>query len=377
MKERIVRRRFAVLFLTSAISGTIAEPAGAQPASAMQNRSAVLERVAGRDVQQAKQQLDLAVRKENTNWAAAETLLMQSGLDVTGQEFLIHDVLMRIREFEPDADVLDFVVRMRDYESKVYVRHEEGPLPVAVYSIATVAEGTLGFWHRREVKRNASIDMASGDMSSLRHLREPGTDDYAGVLAALNEADAVAITLAGEWLAANAGDAGFYEARAITALRGGDDRDVVGLLRSGNGPAAVRLLLAVRRYFDADSAFDLLREATANPSVASAAVFEIDALRNSGLARQVDDYLLDVLPDSALGATAAAVVARRSDPGLLARVADVLAAPETTAGQQARAVLALTLADNQYARLALQDAIENDAIADPHLQEEVARWLQN
>ena len=355
MKERIFLHRFAMLFLTSVFLGTAVSSASAQSASSMQSRSAILERIAGRDVRQVKRQLDLAVRKDNTDWAAAEALLMQSGLDDTGKEFLLHDVLVRIREFEPDADDLDFVVRMTDYESKVYVRHEEGPLPVAVYPIATIAEGTLGFWHRREVKRSASIAMASGDMSSLRHLRQPGTDEFAGVLAALNEADSVAITLAGEWLAANAVDADYYEARAVTALKGGDSREVAGLLRSGHGPAAVRLLFAVRTYFDAGAAFDLLRAGAANPSLASAAVFEIDALRNSGLARQVDDYLLGALADSALGATAAAVVARRGDPGLLARVAGLLAAPGTTTGQRGRAALALTLADNQYARLALQD----------------------
>ncbi len=377
MKVRIFRRRFTMLFLTSAILGTAAAPASAQLKPAMQDRTAILGSIARPEVQQVKQRLDLAVRRDSVDWAAVEALLTQSGLDEVGKEFLLHGTLMRIREFEPDADAMDFVVRMRSYDSKVYVRHEEGPLPVAVYPIATVAEGTLDYWHRRDVKRNASIAMASGDLSSLRHVRRPGTDEFAGVLAALDEADAVTTTLADEWLAANAGGVDFYEARAITALKGGDRREVSGLLRSGNGPAAVRLLRAVRSHFDAGAAFDLLRDATANPSVASAAVFEIDALRHSALAQRVDDYLIDALADSELGATAAAIVARRGDHDLFVQVADVLDAPGATAVQQARAVLALTLAKDPYARLALEDAVKSEGFTDPDLHQDVVRWLQN
>ena len=136
----------------------------------------------------------------------------------------------------------------------------------------------------------------------------------------------------------------------------------------------MRLLRQVRESFDAGTAFDILRSATANPSLASAAVFEIDALKNSGLAAEVDEYLIDELADAALGGTVAAVVARRDDD-LLVRVAGLLAAPGKSAALQSRSVLALRLADTPYARRVLEEALRNKTFTEAHLREEVSEWL--
>ncbi|MEO1245240.1 MAG: hypothetical protein AAFX56_06090 [Pseudomonadota bacterium] len=375
MNQRLFPRRLALpLLVTAALA---AAPACAQLKPAMQDPAKVLERVAAPDVQQSKQQLDLLVRKSGTDWAAVEAVLARPGLDDAGKEFLLHDVLLRIRDVEPDDDALTFVARLRDYASKVYVPHEEGPLPVAAYPISTLAEGTLSLWQRRDVMQKTAIALAAGDMRGLEYLRQPGTDEYAGALAALNEADVLAIRQAREWLTANAGGSDFYRARCIAALKVGDSREISRLLQSGSGVAALQTLHAVRANFEADTAFGVLQTATDNPSIASAAVFEIDALRGSGLTAQVDDYLLDTLADPALGATAATIIARREDPGLLTRVADLLTASDATASQQARAVLALRLTGNQQARRALRDAIESKSLTDPALHKEVARWLQD
>ena len=287
MEERAVLLRFLSLCCTAALFAATTGPANSQTKPALRERSAIVERVASPDVQQVKAELDQLIREGHSDWAAAEALLRQPALGDIGREFLLHDTLLRIRAYEPDADALDFVARMQSYSSEVYVSHEEGPLPVAVYPIAAAAEGTRRLWQRREIERNMSAAFAAGDMSSLAYLRQPGTGAYAAVLAALRDADASATEQAAKWLAANAGDDGLYEARAITALRSGDGQGVSALLRSGNGAAATRLLREVRGSFDADAAFGILRDATENPSLGSAALFEIDALRSSGLTTDV------------------------------------------------------------------------------------------
>ncbi len=377
MKDRAVAFRFLTLCCAAALSAVSAGPASAQVKPPLQDRVAILERVAERDIQQAKAGLDLSVTEERRDWAVAEALLMQSELGEVGREYLLHDLLLRIRAFEPDADALDFVVRMQDYDSKVYVAHEEGPLPVAVYPIAAAAEGTRRLWQRREIEREAAAALAAGDMNSLEYLREPGTDAHAAVLATLRDADSLATRQAAEWLATNADSGGFYEARAVTALRGGDRETVAELLRSGTGAAAIRLLMDVRGRFEPGAAFDIFDGATANPSLASAALFEIDALRSSGLTADIDDYLLAKLADAALGGTAAAVIARRGDHDVLVRVAGLLAAPGQSAGLQSKAALALRLADSPYARRVLENAVENDGFADTHLRDEVSTWLED
>lgn len=377
MEERAVLLRFLSLCCTAALFAAAAGPANSQTKPALRERSAIAERVASPDVQQVKAEFDRLIREGHSDWAAAEALLRQPALGDIGREFLLHDTLLRIRAYEPDADALDFVARMQSYSSEVYVSHEEGPLPVAVYPIAAAAEGTRRLWQRRDIERNVSAAFAAGDMSSLAYLRQPGTDAHAAVLAALRDADASATEQAANWLAANAGDDGLYEARAITALRNGDSQGVSDLLRSGNGAAATRLLREVRRRFDADAAFGILRDATANPSLGSAALFEIDALRSSGLTTDVDGYLLDTLVDPVLGPSAAAIVARRGDHEMLTHVAELLAAPDSTTVQQSRAVLALTLADSPYARRVLEEALRSDSLVDAGLREEVSRWLED
>ena len=92
---------------------------------------------------------------------------------------------------------------------------------------------------------------------------------------------------------------------------------------------------------------------------------------------RVDQYLLDQLDDQELGATAAAIISRSGDLQLLGRIAEALTSATSTPAYQARATLALTLANNQYSRTVLLDALENDVFIDPNLRSKVVKWLQN
>ena len=349
---------------------------GAEPKPAVQERWAVFDRVLAPDVRAVRRQLGAAIDGGRVDWTSVESILSRPDFDDTAREFLINDALMRLRAVDPDAQAERFVTALLAYESKTYVLHEEGPLPIAVYPIADVARGTLGAWQRRSAERRTSAELDAGDVRGLYALRAPGSDEYQGALAALRKADTLATGRAGEWLSANTDGTDYYEARAAVALKTHDAARVSGLLESGRGPEAVYLLKAVRTHFDATRAFELLEDATDNPVLASAAIYEIDALRAGGLASRVDDYLIDTLGNKTLGATAAAVVARRGDHRLFERVAETLALPEATHDQQARAVLALTLADNPYARRTLENAVHKGRFTDHGLQAEVSRWLQ-
>jgi hypothetical protein len=386
MKRPIAGRRLASLIavyvavcVTLSATAASADP---RPAPTMLQPSVIQKAIRAPDVRRAQQQIALALDAQQSDWAAVDSVLASPELGDVEREFLLYGTLMRARNVEPDDAGIAFVSRLQSFESKTFVRHEEGPLPVAVYPIADLATGTLRFWNRRQVARDVSLAFAAGDMSRMQSLRQTGSDDYAGTLAALRAADATALFLAREWLASNTKDNNsngndFYEARAVVALGTGDQTLAADLLRMGDGAPAIQLLRATRQHFDAMTAFDLLQHATQNPAIASAALFELDALRQAGLGERIDSYLLDALADPALGATAAAIIARRQDPAQLAWVADVLSSPTASHSQQAHAALALTLADSQYARSALRDAITNDRITDSDLQKELVEWLQN
>lgn len=376
MNVRTYPCRLALSLLVSVVFAVAVAPAGAELQPVVQERWAIAERIVAPDVRAVRRQLSAAIEEGNVDWATVESVLSRPGFDDTAREFLLYDILIRLRAANPDAQTERFVTGLLAYDSKTYVMHEEGPLPIAVYPIADAARGTLGAWQRRSAERRMSDAFTRGDVRGLRALRAPGTDDYPGVLAALRDADALTIARAGEWLTVNADGSNYYEARAVVALRTHDAARVSDLLEIGRGPEAVRLLRAVRTHFDASQAFELLEDATDNPELASAAVYEIDALRSAGLASRVDNYLIDTLADKTLGATAAAVVARRGDHRLFERVADTLAAPRASHDQQARAVLALTLADSPYARRTLENAVQKGRFTDRDLQQEVSRWLQ-
>lgn len=386
MKRPIAGRRpaslIAVYVAVCVTLSAIAASADPRPAPTMLQPATIQKAVRAPDVQDAQQQIAFAIGEQRRDWAAVDNVLASPGLGDIEREFLLYGTLMRARNVEADDAGIAFVSRLQSYESKTFVRHEEGPLPVAVYPIATLATGTLRFWNRRQVARDASLAFAAGDMSRMQSLRQTGSDDYAGTLAALRAADATAMVQAKEWLASNSNDNNsndndFYEARAVVALATGDRTLAAELLITDNGAASIQLLRATRQHFDATTAFDLLQHATSNPAIASAALFELDALRHAGFDERIDSYLLDALAEPALGATAAAIIARRQDPALLARVAGVLSSPASSQSQQARAALALTLADTQYARSALRDAVTSEHITDSDLQKELAEWLQN
>lgn len=381
MKRPIAGRRqaslIAVCVAVCVTLSAIAASADPRPAPTMLQPATIQKAVRAPDVQAAQQQIAFAMGKQQSDWAVVDAVLENPELGDIEREFLLYGTLMRARNVEPDDAGIAFVSRLQSHESKTFVRHEEGPLPVAVYPIATLATGTLRFWNRRQVARDASLAFAAGDMSRMRSLRQAGSDDYAGTLAALRAADATAMVQAREWLASNVDGDDFYEARGVVALATGDRTLAAELLQTDNGAASMQLVRNTRQHFDAATSFDLLQAATSNPAIASATLFELDALRGAGLDERIDSYLLESLANPALGATAAAIIARRQDPALLARVAGVLSSPASSQSQQARAALALTLADTQYARSALRDAVTSEHITDSALQKELVEWLQN
>ena len=368
---RGIRRPCLTLMAVAALAASAATPVGAESNTAVLKRSEVRAKLASPKVRRAEQALAEAIGPERRDWALAQAIVDDPELDAAAREYLIHGLLTRARNLEPDDAALAFADRFTDHQNKTFVSHEEGPLPIAAYPIAQVARGTLRYWQRQELRQEAATALAAGDMTPLGLLRQPGDDTYAATLAALQGADGVALSQAAEWLDAKAGPGEFRDARFVVAIGLRDASRVSELLGTDSG-AGVRRLPELNERFGAAIAFDLLRDAAANPALASAALFEIDALRNAGLG--VDAYLLGALADPALGGTAASLIARRDDPELLAQVAAGL--PSANALGQARAVLALTLADDQYSRSMLEQAIENDVFVDPDLRREVVKWLQ-
>lgn len=365
------RRPCLTLMAVAVLSTGAAAAVDAESNAAILERSEVQAKIASPNVRRAEQALAEAVGPERRDWALARAIVDDPELDTTEREYLIHGLLTRARNLEPDDAARAFADRFADHRSQIFVRHEEGPLPIAAYPIAEVARGTLRYWQRQEIRHEAATALAAGDMTTLRLLRQPGDDAYAAALAALEGADGVAMSQAADWLDANAGPGEFRDAQFVVAIGLRDAGRISDLLGTDSG-AGVRRLPELNEHFGAAIAFELLQDAATNPALASAALFEIDALRHAGLG--VDAYLLGALADPALGGTAATVIAGRNDPELLAQVAAGL--PSANALGQARAVLALTLADDQYSRSMLEQAIENDVFVDPDLRREVVKWLQ-
>ena len=136
----------AVAVLTLAVLATGAAAAvRAESNAAVLGQSELQAKIASPDVRRAEQALAEAIGPERRNWALARAIVDDPELDTSAREYLIHGLLTRARNLEPDDAARAFADRYADHQSETFVRHEEGPLPIAAYPIAQVARGTLRY----------------------------------------------------------------------------------------------------------------------------------------------------------------------------------------------------------------------------------------
>ena len=321
----------------------------------------------------------MATAQGNALVVSVKSVLNDSGLTNAGREKLAMDFLLAARKLEPSAALKSYVETFLTYDNKVFVMHEEGPLPLAYFNIAGAAQGTLFKWQRQEFKREAAAALKSNPGSVLGAFSESADKARAaGALDALNEAsvDDLLKVLPGiqSQIAKNPS---LIEPLVVIAQRTKRADLYESALVQGKSPSVLKLLAEVPEKFDGDTAFQLLSAASSNnDKLASAAVLQMHKLPAHSLNHK---FVLDQLASKANGSSYAALIAKMNDTSLLQSAGARLLDSSSAENVVINAALALRLNGSALARAELARFVESDTSNKElaHVKEEVASWLSN
>ena len=321
--------------------------------------------------------LDALLADPGVSAGSIRSFLNTIGLDFVGSERVLYETLYRLRDLPQTPELEGLVREYLNYDDRVTVFHEEGPLPIPLFNVRTAAHGTLNFWNRISTRDLALSELADGNFARFdvfAATRDSGNHAVRrGLIEALGAADISSVRAARDAFVAKLGTfPDFAEPLAVVALRTRDASLSRDLLTRMNGPAAIGLLTGVRRSLSPGDAFDVLEAATDNDSLASAAIYEIGKLTTVA-AR--DDFLIEQLVRGKNGATAAAVIARYGDSALLDRAATLLETPHKDSQTVARVALAFVLEGSATSRSRLRAALTKGSLGDGQLSREVQAWL--
>lgn len=367
-------RRFrptAVRFATAALLslGLLASPLAELSAQApADDQEAVSSRVLG-----LLEQLDRADPQSDATLAALQDIAADEGLSLSLREQVLHDFALALRE-QPDSAAGRRALRwLTGHQSQVYVQHEErGPATIPLWRVAGVARGTLSLWDRA----------ATG--SAARQLRA-GAADLAGAMArATSVQDALALQQAikqaspselashrERLLAMLSTNDAMAPAVAEAALQLGDAELSRAVLASGDRRTAARHIAGIGAGLPSATAFAILRDASADSELASAAIMEIG--KSAAGLPAARAFLLEALGDSENGASAAAALANMRDDEMVQAVSAQLESSDDET-LQSQAALMLALDGSPLARESLRKfTLRRDVSRE--LRQELSTWL--
>lgn len=247
----------------------------------------------------------------------------------------------------PDDEMRALVTELALREPQVFVAHEEGPALVPLVDVGAAARSTLRAW-----KRVAARDLFA---AAWRGRAATSLDDYfvgtqtqrEGFIEALELTPPARLLALRDEVLARFHEPGGDRLAAALGRRLGDAGLLQRTVDDGASPVAQALVRSAHELADSALRLAVLESALEREDLASLALF---AIARSADAKS-DSLIWDKLHDPVLGATAAAILARRADAATLGRLREMLAADLPLATRQ-RAALALALSDDVEAQRA-------------------------
>ncbi len=362
-----VRNVTAALLLAGLLCGAstsvMAQSASGEGDLVSSRVAELLEIVAGADAQS-----DAAV-------LALEAVQADGGLSIAAREQILHDFALQLRAEAESAAGREALRSLTGYQSQVLVQHEErGPALIPRWRVAGVARGTLALWDRVAAAAGAQRQLAAGTMDLAGALsKAESAQDTAALAQALSAAPPDQLRAQRSQLLAmlESNDA-MAPAAAEAALRLGDAELAAAVLASGDRRTAVRLIAGLGESLPAEAAFPILRDASRDEVLASAAILEIG--KSAGELPAAQAFLLETLADPEHGGSAAAALAAVDGDEMVAAVAGTLEASDDEA-VQSKAVLMLALDGSPQARESLRAFALRPDVSD-QLRQDVLTWLR-
>lgn len=290
------------------------------------------------------------------------------------REAVLYEFITGARSLSPERIPVRQLKRLTRYESMALVHHPEsrGDLLVPRYDVAGAAAGTLELREHKLAVASLLDGLRAdpaGFWSSLASAKRVPAERV--LTAAMAFADTALLARArGSLEKSLGGQPGLFAGAGVVAVRLGD-AGLAGRVVGESDPATARRLLESLEVFGDAAALELIETAATRPALASVAVFQ--AGRLAGHSADARRWLGERLDDDALGASAAAALARLDDPALEIRIIGELEGRPAGASLRHR-LLYLYLRGTPSARSALAD-FAADPAAPESLRREVGQWF--
>src|SRR5688572_20205069 len=291
--------------------------------------------------------------------ARLEQVAHDATLVDVAQEYLLDRGLHRIARIPPTREARASVARLATRAPTVFARidPDHGDRATPLYDAGATARFVLRSWDRAAARARSATELAAGSTRPVDRLAGLGVDEITapareGIADAFRAAPLAALR-AQRTAVVDALQRGLRvdELALILAERLADP-ELFGLVFDhADEPVALAAIAAAARGLEAGSALAALARASRRADIASAAVLEAGRLAQSEAAAR--RFLFDSLADRGLASSAAAALARLSDPVVSAELGQRLAKAHSE-DERRLLVLALRLDPQPAARAELE-----------------------
>ncbi|WP_251358975.1 hypothetical protein [Kangiella sp. TOML190] len=297
----------------------------------------------------------------------------QNQLSSLQQEFLMLEQIKNLDAKNLNSQDLEVLAQACRHQPMAYKLHDEGPLTVAIFDVASLAKAKVETYNiHQQYLEISELKQQNPSIFMQRFLVLQGAIEEKAKLKMVPQlSKAEARDVSGQLLATR----NVADPLLIAATHQAQDKALYQAVLSQLVDAKAHSLLnSALRNLPAFEQEDLLKTVIQeNPYLASQALSEYAKL--PGQLRH-NALLLETLGDETLGAAAAYAIGKTQDGELQQQLVQLVTGKSAARAQVAHALLALRVADSDYAKRQLRQFVENNQIPFADMQQEVARWVK-
>ncbi len=296
-----------------------------------------------------------------------------NGFSILQSEYLMLKAINKLDEQHLSKDDVEFLNQHTQYQSQSFIKHDEGPLPLAIFDIASAAKYKLNqyYVHDKAKEYQRLLESSWENYKQALKTKDLSQVQLAAKLESMNGLnDSQYSEIAKELIVSR----NYQSPLVVKAVSNSNDASLVKALLLNSASADANRLLAEKLYqFSNLEQADILQSVVVkNKALASSALMQYAKLPNNV---RSNDWLVSQLSDSYLGASAAKAIGITQSQNALSSAKELILDDSSNRTQVANALLALKFANNDYAKSELNELLERDLIKFKDMQQEVAKWL--
>lgn len=370
----MIRLRIGAAFGGLMLALFAAWPSAAADASGAK-RTAAASFAGGPRYEQMARKSATLIAQSNMDGLAAHLRQLQSDatLNDAARERLLRETVLDLATLTPQPEIKSEIRSLSGYQAKAWIIDDEHGHPerFPAYDVAAAARFVEQRWQETAARNTAAAAIVRSEIAVIDRYISGSAAERKGIEEAFAAATPERVTLYADdlqlRLAAGAPVAGLAR---VVALVSGDGALLETVILEAPPREALRALATIDPADGSPGSLAILAAASERDATASAALLRIAPLATTDAS--VRRLLFNAL-GGPHGASAAAALARRRDPGIIDALAGILNNSEDDL-QRRRALLALRLTDNQTARDHLRAFANRPGVADS-LRAEVPSWL--